>query len=625
MADQPVTREKLINADIDVENLGKAVNEEAIVTPRYGTPFKSLPMIAAEAESTITEWQGAVNTIVVNDGVPALAVSDASGVTQQEINDLTGAPYRVKGGGYDLNARVMLENGDIVKNTIPNNINNPNVDMTGWEKNLNVSDVRPFTSKSVDILIVYGQSNALGTAGNTAGAPDYKTPLAKVWDGTKFIEITSYTPSANASQSTGSAWLSFANEYCTSLNRNLVIVNAAKGAQSIAELSKGTGNYTGLLNWFNGAKSKIIADGNTVGNIIFTYCQGEADSVALTTPVAYYTLLAQLWSDIKEDTLAKLCALYTVGYYSDSKMIHGQAIQQAQRLFARDNADVILAYDKLGALGQAGKLKNDGVHYNQLGYNIMGVEGAKRVAQTLYPESGAPASDEMLGKYGTLSASQSQAWNLHSLVMRKTASGIWSVNHTTPHASSFVESVIEGANSLTIKLSCPARTILSFSADFGGALATNGLRAVLGTGLNAASKIAAIDTDGYTNVPLSFVCNVSLLIDFVNQSASITFDGTDMSGVLGLCSFSFTSTGVCEVTHPPIYGFATASACSANIRSINILPGKQKTIITTRDSANAVHNGVVALALPNMSISPSAIPALTDVSVQIIGADYAVW
>ena len=34
MADQPVTREKLINADIDVDNLGKAANEETIVTPR---------------------------------------------------------------------------------------------------------------------------------------------------------------------------------------------------------------------------------------------------------------------------------------------------------------------------------------------------------------------------------------------------------------------------------------------------------------------------------------------------------------------------------------------------------------------------------------------------------------
>lgn len=37
-------------------------------------------------------------------------------------------------GGYPLNARLMLDNGDIVQSTVANNINNPNVDMTGWLK-----------------------------------------------------------------------------------------------------------------------------------------------------------------------------------------------------------------------------------------------------------------------------------------------------------------------------------------------------------------------------------------------------------------------------------------------------------------------------------------------------------
>lgn len=43
MADQPVTREKLINADIDADNLGKAVNEKGVVNPRYGNPYMTLP------------------------------------------------------------------------------------------------------------------------------------------------------------------------------------------------------------------------------------------------------------------------------------------------------------------------------------------------------------------------------------------------------------------------------------------------------------------------------------------------------------------------------------------------------------------------------------------------------
>lgn len=154
MVDEIITRQELIDAKRDAQDLGEAVNEVKIVSPRYGDDFKSIPMVSAEgqaaistfestgqssinsfdatAQDTITEWQNAINTITLNDGVPALAVSDASGVTQQEINDLTGAKWRNKAGGYDLNARVMLDNGDIVRSTIAGNTANPNVDMVGW-------------------------------------------------------------------------------------------------------------------------------------------------------------------------------------------------------------------------------------------------------------------------------------------------------------------------------------------------------------------------------------------------------------------------------------------------------------------------------------------------------------
>ena len=150
-----ISTQDIVDAKRDIEDIGEAVNEVKIVSPRYGEDFKSLPMIAAEgqavistfesngqssinsfdatAQNTINEWQDAVNTIVVNDGVPALAVSDASGVTQQEVNDLTGAPYRAKAGGYNIGERVILDNGDIVRSTVAGNTVNPNVDMTGWE------------------------------------------------------------------------------------------------------------------------------------------------------------------------------------------------------------------------------------------------------------------------------------------------------------------------------------------------------------------------------------------------------------------------------------------------------------------------------------------------------------
>ena len=87
------------------------------------------------------------NAVVVKDGVlqqwkegawinvgarKASDITDASGVTQQEINDLTGAPYRVKVGGYNIGERVVLENGDIVQSVVAGNTVDPNVDMAGW-------------------------------------------------------------------------------------------------------------------------------------------------------------------------------------------------------------------------------------------------------------------------------------------------------------------------------------------------------------------------------------------------------------------------------------------------------------------------------------------------------------
>ena len=53
---------------------------------------------------------------------------------KREIDAFGGVDYFRPNlaGGYLKNARVMLENGDIVKSTVANNTVDPNVDMTGW-------------------------------------------------------------------------------------------------------------------------------------------------------------------------------------------------------------------------------------------------------------------------------------------------------------------------------------------------------------------------------------------------------------------------------------------------------------------------------------------------------------
>lgn len=70
--------------------------------------------------------------IAVDKGWEASFVIDASGKNQQQVNDLGGSYWRDKPTGYDLNSRVMLDNGDVVKSTVANNTVNPNVSMVGW-------------------------------------------------------------------------------------------------------------------------------------------------------------------------------------------------------------------------------------------------------------------------------------------------------------------------------------------------------------------------------------------------------------------------------------------------------------------------------------------------------------
>lgn len=70
--------------------------------------------------------------VAIDRGWAASFIVSADGSTQQEINDFGGAKWRNKPLGYDIGSTVKLTNGDIVKSTVPNNIIDPNLDMTGW-------------------------------------------------------------------------------------------------------------------------------------------------------------------------------------------------------------------------------------------------------------------------------------------------------------------------------------------------------------------------------------------------------------------------------------------------------------------------------------------------------------
>lgn len=90
------------------------------------------------AENAVTLKDGELKQLVggawVETKTKATAITTASSQNQQEINDFGGAKWWSKPLGYDVGSTVKLENGDIVKSTVANNVINPNIDMTGWSR-----------------------------------------------------------------------------------------------------------------------------------------------------------------------------------------------------------------------------------------------------------------------------------------------------------------------------------------------------------------------------------------------------------------------------------------------------------------------------------------------------------
>lgn len=80
---------------------------------------------------------------IASNGMPPKG-SDLNGVLYDITDNLVfltqgggygfDSAYATSIGGYPLNARLRLTNGDIVKSTIDGNVNDPNVNMTGWVK-----------------------------------------------------------------------------------------------------------------------------------------------------------------------------------------------------------------------------------------------------------------------------------------------------------------------------------------------------------------------------------------------------------------------------------------------------------------------------------------------------------
>ncbi len=97
--------------------------------------------------------------------------------------------------GYQINKLIMLDNGDLVQNTVIGNTNNPNVDMTGWVKTNSASHIFDEGGKT--------QQEINNSLNGLAYAPDLPSnrrlriiagSVRNSGDGWKWISDSAHTP-----------------------------------------------------------------------------------------------------------------------------------------------------------------------------------------------------------------------------------------------------------------------------------------------------------------------------------------------------------------------------------------------------------------------------------------------
>ena len=149
MVDSVVTKQELIDAQKDAQSLEDVINGPADtrVKPRIGPEMWTLATINSlvqQGQIKISDLSEAIQVALAagagSAGWTANLVADGN-QTQKEINLYGGKKYDMPVGGYPIGAVVRLESGGIVKSTVANNTKNPNVDMTGWVKTSDASQI----------------------------------------------------------------------------------------------------------------------------------------------------------------------------------------------------------------------------------------------------------------------------------------------------------------------------------------------------------------------------------------------------------------------------------------------------------------------------------------------------
>ncbi|EPJ5167361.1 sialate O-acetylesterase [Pseudomonas aeruginosa] len=302
-----------------------------------------------------------------------------------------------------------------------------------------------------DLFIIYGQSNSVGWAQNTPGYPAVITNWAKAFDPTNgtLTPVPKGLISSAGQVSTGHGWAEFVNEYVRLTSRKCVIMSCGLGGQSLAALSKPGTIYTQMANAVAACKSAISAAGFTLGKVYAIYNQGEEDAKIGTTKWNYKLPLVTLINNMKADFLLdafffQLMGSPRSGFGNEAQLAN---IHASQREICIEQANTYMASEAAAAFttGSGMMQSADGVHYTQEGYNYLGRETAKRIANVVLGVNG--RQEDSIEAFGAVRAGMRRRWNSVYARIRKDSGGFVLLDEalsSNGYALGFVDTITTG-------------------------------------------------------------------------------------------------------------------------------------------------------------------------------------
>lgn len=525
-------------------------------------------------------------------------------------------------GGIGTNAWVPVGDATLRNNLADSNSTVSIAGVTAASVATNVAGTKYLeAANEYDLFIAYGQSNALGSAAlslDTAGfpSPSVKSLMFDTTDGV-IKPIIQNMPSSSGETSTGHAWGAFSNEWYRLSGRGAVILNAAKGAQSLDQLVKGTSNYTALVAAVTSAKARMVTQGLTLGKVYVLFHQGEADQLAETAFDTYSTNLTTMIDDLRTDTGMTRFGNCTVGCPINRQEYTWATIQNSQRYTMNRRINAVTIFDGCPSfLIGDGNIGTEGVHYTQQGYNVMGV-GAARGLWSVENGSTRSKSEPDLQDYAHDIAPWSRAKHCFATGQYSNGSSAWAllnrVNGDTFIRPANINSikVADDGNSLLFALADNARVWFSFE----GSLSRNA--ALLGMYV----YVDRISTTVF-NLRAAVYIDLDLVVNITTGAVSSPRSGGSNQTWLQSLVTVAVSSGTAVITHGATlcpaqvshYAGTTLADTGATV-SVNC-PSTTQTRVYL---ANASTDTNVLVSLKRVLVTPAQLQTLSNTQVTVRG------